>query len=266
MALLFVSSRFASTGRCIRRRPAARRPRRTTMPGCRARGPRRRSRPAVPGDGRGGGGRLRVQFAGGGHALDHGGVDRAGADGVDPHPARPVFEGCRLGESDHPVLGGVVGRPSGVADQASDGGAVDDGAVSLLSHLGEFVFHRRPHAAQVHGCDRVETVCGFVGRVGGRDHDAGVVERHIEPAEAVDGGAYGGLDLSLVGHIAGDREHGVPLRRELLRGLVHEFGVSVGENRRGAALGEGAGSGETHPGARPRDERDRAREVVPNSH
>lgn len=55
---------------------------------------------------------LGVQFATGHHALDHGGLDRAGTDGIDTHPALPVLEGSALGLADHAVLGGVVSGPA----------------------------------------------------------------------------------------------------------------------------------------------------------
>ena len=46
----------------------------------------------------------------------------------------------------------------------------------------------------------------FVGRVGERQHDPGVVERHVEPAELGDGAIDERGDLVFVGDVAGDAQ------------------------------------------------------------
>ena len=147
-----------------------------------------------------------VEFAVGDHVGDHRGGDGARADGVDPDAAGRVLEGGAAGQADHAVLGGVVGRPAGDADQPAERGAVDDRAAALAAHLGQFVFHAGPHAAQVDRVDPVEHLGGFVGGVARRDLDAGVVERHVQPAERVDGGLHRRGDAVLVGDVAFDAE------------------------------------------------------------
>ncbi len=98
---------------------------------------------------------------------------------------------------------------------------------------------RGPDAAEVDGVDPVEQVGWFVGGVGGWGLDAGVVERHVEPAEGGDGAVDHRGDLVLVGDVAGDAEHLVSgglqgrRRRRAVRSLVG------GEDDGGAGFGEG---------------------------
>ena len=50
------------------------------------------------------------------HRLHHWRLDCAWANRVDADAPGGVFEGGSLGQAEHPVLGGVIGRQSGVAD------------------------------------------------------------------------------------------------------------------------------------------------------
>jgi len=58
----------------------------------------------------------------------------------------------------------VVGSTSRQSDEPSEGRAVDDSAAALGAHLGKFIFHGGPYAAQV---DRVDPVEGFGRLIGG---------------------------------------------------------------------------------------------------
>ena len=132
--------------------------------------------------------------------------------------------------------------------------------------MAEFVLHGCPHTSQVDGVDAVEQVGWFVGGVGGWCLDAGVVECHVEAPEGGDGAVDHRRDLCLVGHVAGDSEHLMPGRLEVVGGGV-EFGFVVGgEHDGGAGLGEGASGGEAHAGAGAGDEGDLAGEVVDGVH
>jgi hypothetical protein len=59
-------------------------------------------------------GLVAVEFSTFDHGVDHGGADRAGADGIDSDTAGAVFEGDALGEADDAVLGGVVNGAAGL--------------------------------------------------------------------------------------------------------------------------------------------------------
>src|SRR5690348_15606142 len=49
------------------------------------------------------------------HRLHHWRLDRAWANRVDADATGGVFEGSRLGQAEHAVLGSVIGRQSGIA-------------------------------------------------------------------------------------------------------------------------------------------------------
>src|SRR5215213_7481925 len=122
-----------------------------------------------------------VELAFGDHVLDHRGLDGSRADRVDADAAGRVLEGSALGEADDAVFGGVVGGAAREPDQAAERGAVDDGAAALRAHRPQLVLHAGPDAAQVDRVHVVEGLGWFVGGVGRRGLDAGVVEREVEP-------------------------------------------------------------------------------------
>ena len=82
--------------------------------------------------------------------------------------------------------------------------------------------------------DAVEALGRLVGGVGEREHDAGVVERHVEPAERVDGALDQGGDLVLVGDVAGDAERLVAGGGQLVGRGAQRLLVDVGEHDGGA--------------------------------
>jgi len=162
-------------------------------------------------------------------------------------PRGRVFQRGALGQAEHAVLGGVVGGASGVADQAAKRRAVHDRPTALLAHLAQLVLHARPDAAQVDGGDAVEAVGQFVGRVSERQHDAGVVEGHVEPAELADGAIDERADLILVGDIACDAQDPMALGTQLVGRGAQRLLVDIGEHHGGAARGERAGGVEPMP-------------------
>jgi hypothetical protein len=85
----------------------------------------------------------------------------------------------------------------------------------LNPHLRELVLHARPHTAEVDRVHAVEDLGRFVGGVTRRNLDAGVVERHIQPAVGVDRGADGCGDAVLVGDVTFDAEDLVAVGGEL---------------------------------------------------
>ena len=74
----------------------------------------------------------------------------------------------------------------------------------------------------------------------GRDLDAGVVERHVEPPEGVDGRVHHGGHAVLVGDVAGDAERLVAGGGQLVGGGLEGGLVDVGQDDRGSGFGEGA--------------------------
>jgi hypothetical protein len=109
---------------------------------------------------------------------------------------------------------------------------------------GNLVLHRQEHSAQV-DCDHaVPVVVGRVGQGGSAGPlDAGIVERHVDPAVGVHRDIEGSLHLAGVGDVATDGD-----------GLAAGFGdepggfgvgllVGVGDDYRGAFAGEREGGG-----------------------
>src|SRR6266852_248597 len=74
-------------------------------------------------------------------------------------PLEAYSSAAPLRQSDHSVLGCMVGCPAGDADQTANRRVVDDGAASLLAHLAQLVLHAVPDAAQI---DRVNVLELFV--------------------------------------------------------------------------------------------------------
>jgi hypothetical protein len=110
----------------------------------------------------------------------------------------------------------VVGRAAREPDEPTQRGAVDDRAASLLAHLPQLVLHARPDASKIDRIDAVEVVGRLVGGVAWRDHDAGVVEGHVEPPERRNRALDGSSDLRLVGNVADDREDPVARRCQVV--------------------------------------------------
>ena len=91
------------------------------------------------------------------------------------------------------MLAGVVGGAPGQADQAAEGGAVDDGAAPLPLHLEQLLLHEAPDAAQVDRLDLVVALLGLLDQGAHGAEDAGVVVGHVEAAELRHGAVHGGL-------------------------------------------------------------------------
>ena len=116
-------------------------------------------------------------------------------------------------------------------------------------------------AAQVHGQHAVEVRAReLLARP--RDLDAGVVDEHVEPAEALGGLADHAHDVVLVGDVAADEHvahallaHLAHARVDLLLGVVRLLGLAqVVDRDVGAVLGEAHGDRLADPGAAAGDE------------
>jgi hypothetical protein len=160
----------------------------------------------------------------------------------------------------------VIGSPARKSDETAEGGAVDDGTAALGAHLAQLMFHAGPHTAQVNRIDTVEDLGRFVGGIAGWDLDAGVVERHVEPAERVDGRLRHGRHAVLVGHVTPNTKDPVASGCQLVCGRTKRGLVDVGDDDRGPGLGERARRGETHAGAPTGDECYLSSEVVGRVH
>jgi len=136
----------------------------------------------------------------------------------------------------------------------------------LNPHLRELVLHARPHTAEVDRVHAVEDLGRFVGGVTRRNLDAGVVERHVQPAVGVDRGADGCGDAVLVGDVTFDAEDLVAVGGELACDGHEGVMVDVGEHDGGASVSECLDCSQAHTGAGAGDERHPAGEVVGRVH
>jgi hypothetical protein len=98
------------------------------------------------------------------------------------------------------------------------------------------------------------------------DHDPGVVESHVQPAELADGPFDHGGNLFLVRDIAGHRDHVMSSCVQLLRRRVERLLIEIGERHPRARLREGAGGREAHARAGPGDQRGLAAKVIGRVH
>ena len=116
-------------------------------------------------------------------------------------PLRADLAGGRLGQADHGVLGGDIGRHAGRADQAGDRGGVDDRARLLLQHHRQHVAQAEEHALDVDADHLVEHRLVVLG--GRRDLalDAGVVEEAVDAAVGVERRLHVGLHVGRLGDI-----------------------------------------------------------------
>ncbi len=107
--------------------------------------------------------------------------DPSGADGVDADAATSPLGGEGAGEADEAVLGGVVGCAVGDAEEAGDGGYVDDGAAAGLEHGLAEGFREQEWLDEIDFEDTAVVGCGNL--FGGADvADAGVVDEGVYAA------------------------------------------------------------------------------------
>src|SRR5881397_3319765 len=66
------------------------------------------------------------------HVRNHRRIDRPRAHRIDANSSGSIFERSAFRQPDHSVLGCMIGRSTGDADQTTNRRVVDDGAASLL--------------------------------------------------------------------------------------------------------------------------------------
>ena len=106
----------------------------------------------------------------------------------------------------------------------------------------------------------------LLGGVRRRHLDAGIVERHVEPAVLCDRAVDHRGHLRLVGDIAGDADRGAALEDDPLGLLRGEIAVYVGQHDGGAALGEHARRRQPHAFGSAGDQGHLAFEIVDRVH
>ena len=191
--------------------------------------------------------------------LDAGAAEKVGAEGTglddgDMDAERSEFRGERLREAFDGELAGVVVAPAGQADEAADGGEIDDVAAALLAEV------RQKRTSDAHQAEDIGLEHGHELVFGdlfdrARETIARVVDEHIDRTEAGDGLGDDRVNLRGVGDIECERfglagillfEVGnlVELARggdDLAAGLEDLFGEDATEAGRGSGDEPGAG-------------------------
>lgn len=201
----------------------------------------------------------------GGVALEHVGLDVAGADRVHPDVVLGVIGTQRLGQPDDAVLrGGIRVQAALARDGAVDGGHVHDrprGVVALGEELLELVVAPVGHAVEIEVDQRIPVVKILLGQRNAVVPAASVVECEVERAERIHRELHrvlvafpargvelerGGL-CAARGELVGRCFRGVEVevRDDNAGALTGELGCGCFANAGGAAGDEGDASFET---------------------
>jgi hypothetical protein len=112
--------------------------------------------------------------------MDHPRVDRARADRVDSDALPGDVAGGGLGQADHRVLRGDIGRHPRGRHQPGDPGGVDDGTPLLLQHDRKHVMQAEEDTLDVDANHRVEHVLVIFGGVRPFTFGPGIVEKGVD--------------------------------------------------------------------------------------
>src|SRR5262245_26221559 len=147
--------------------------------------------------------------------------------GIDANATCRLVQSRALGEPNHPVLGGLVCSAFGAAHQSANRRAVDDRATSLLAHLAQLKLHATPHAAEVDGHHTVKVFPGSISSFRNNILNAGIVVSCIKSPEGSDSLFDHCLHLSVISHIALDRQSFVALGSQCLGRRAHCSSIPV---------------------------------------
>src|SRR5439155_3353753 len=159
--------------------------------------------------------------------------------------------GGGLGQADHRVLGGDIGRHPGGRDETGDRGGVDDRPRFLLQHHRQHVTQPEEHALDVDRDDLVEHRLVIFGGVLPGPLDPGVVVEAVDPAIGVERGLYIGRDVGGFGNVGGDEARLAALLTQDAGGGLAARRVAVDHDDLGAALAEGERGGAADAVTRP---------------
>jgi hypothetical protein len=149
-----------------------------------------------------------------------------------------------LGESKHPVLGGVVNSALGTAHEAAERRAIDDRTTSLFAHLLQLELHATPFATEIDPHDAVVIFTGSVGRFCKNILHTRIVIGRIEPTKGFDHSRDHGFNLPIIGDIAADGDGLVPLGSQFIGRGTRGGLVPVGQRHRRSRFRESLRCGE----------------------
>ena len=181
-----------------------------------------------------------------------------GAKGVHADAFAGKVDGGRFGQPDDACLRGRISRKAGPAHHAHDGRGIHDGATTVATHGGRFVFQAKPHAFQV---DAQRTVPVFFGHLvdgWAARSDARIVEGEMQLAVGGDGGFHQAFHVAGNSNI-GAHENGFTTRSG--DGVCQFFtgwGADIGEHDIGTGCGKPQRGLLAEPRSRARDDDSRA--------
>ena len=190
------------------------------------------------------------------------GERRAGRDGVRADALRAELERQALGQAPERVLRGrVVRHPLRGGMERVDRRDVDDrAAVALLEHLPRGLARAPEGSVHVDVEDIREGVERHLVDADVRVR-GGVVDEHVETAEALDGRRHQSVDLVAHRHVADRPRRPFAVLREPPGGRLDAVGAAVGEQHRGAGLGQAPCAGEAEALRRAGHERDASAQI-----
>ena len=196
-----------------------------------------------------------------GQGAGHVGGDEAGGDGVGGDAAGGEFAGGGFCEGDEGGFAGRVVGLAGVADEAADGGDVDDATVAGFHHGADDGAGKEEGGAEVGVEDALPVFVAHAQEecVAG---DAGVVDENVDFLKFLEDGFGEGLGGFGVGDVAGE---GVGLSTGGAAGFdsgCEAFRRAGHEGQGGAVLGEEFGNGEADSAAGAGDEGDVVFEIT----
>src|SRR5262245_42439533 len=139
-----------------------------------------------------------------GDASHHRGIDGTWTDRIDSYLGLGILQGCGPRQANHSMFTRHVCCSTSSPYQTRHRRGINDGSLSLLKHLGNFVLHTQPHALEVDGDHSVPRLFGIVDGRGCTPFNPRVVMRTIQPTVASNGLGNHGFDLSSLRHIGFD--------------------------------------------------------------
>jgi hypothetical protein len=183
-----------------------------------------------------------------GEPIQQFGFDRTGRDRIDANARCRTFERGGFRQPLDRVLAGGVERRTRRASVSHGRREVHNAAAALRLHHAHFMLHAQQHAQDV-GIEggRVALRCLLRHRTG-LALGAGVVDRHVEPAEASQGLVDQIAHVVFMAHVGADKFSFHAEAAELLGQGMSLLVAAAGDNNPGALLGEGQSGGTANTG------------------
>src|SRR5690606_19827843 len=141
------------------------------------------------------------------------------------------------------VLGGRVRRTGPTAEEAADGGDVDDDSPALVLELLDHPPHGIRGSAEIEDHDLLERLVVELAHGAVVVHDPGVVDEHVDPTEPLDSLVDHKHDVLFVGHITHERHDLPPGASGILHELVQPLATHRDRKHAGAFAREHVADG-----------------------